>query len=163
MHYQAHTYPDNFISGLSNFWPINPSQDDLYRLGEGNTTAEETEYIHNINLFTDQESGYRFIQETKPLAAAYAFTDSPLGFLLWIWSLIPGAVDPTDFQWTAEDAITWSMMYTIQGPYGGMRMYKEMLQEKAFLDHGKKSRSISRRRHRKTDAYIVGAAWKSWI
>ncbi|KAM0473671.1 hypothetical protein ACHAPX_008076 [Trichoderma viride] len=40
---------------------------------------------------------------------------------------------PRDFTWSLDEIITWSLMYYIQGPYGGMRMYKEMLNDGAFI------------------------------
>lgn len=32
-----------------------------------------------------------------------------------------------NYVWTPEEIISWAMMYYIQGPYGGMRFYKETL------------------------------------
>lgn len=54
-------------------------------------------------------------------------TDSPVGFAMWIYNLMVVSVD--HYVWTPEEIITWSMMYSIQGPYGGMRFYKETLRE----------------------------------
>lgn len=64
------------------------------------------------------------MQQTQPLQSAIATTDSPIGFAMWIYDLMFQAVDK--YQWSLEEIITWSMMYYIQGPYGGMRMYKEV-------------------------------------
>ncbi|KAK4543457.1 hypothetical protein LTR36_005600 [Oleoguttula mirabilis] len=136
MRYQAVSYPQNLVSVLSNFWPVQPNATDLARYAANETTTDETEYIARFNTFVDVESGYRIIQETQPLTIGYALTDSPLGFAMWIFSLMREAVDPHITIWTAQDIITWSLMYTIQGPYGGVRLYEEMLRECAFQGLG---------------------------
>ena len=131
LRYQAHLFPSNVVSVSSNFWIIQPSSEDMRRLEEGLTTADETAYIRNLEIFINEESGYRIIQEHKPLSLAYALTDSPLGFTMWIYSLM-SLVDLRDFTWTAEEIITWAMMYIIQGPYAGLRFYKEELKGGVF-------------------------------
>ncbi|KAI9663717.1 MAG: hypothetical protein M1821_007207 [Bathelium mastoideum] len=132
LRYQAHLFPSNVISVSSNFWVIQPSSEDLRRLEEGLTTPDETAYIRNIETFINERSGYRIIQEHDPLSLAYALTDSPLGFAMWIYTLMSPVIDPRDFAWTPQDIITWAMMYFIQGPYGGFRFYKENLKAGVF-------------------------------
>lgn len=125
--YQASLFPSNLVSLLSNFWLVSPNAQDLARYAAGEATPDETTYIGRIANYVQNNSGYRYIQSTFPLTISYALTDSPLGFALWIYSLMRTAVDPRATTWTPEDIITWSMMYTIQGPYGAARMYKEIL------------------------------------
>ena len=127
LHFMAADNPDSVPSALSNFWPIQPNTTDLQRYSEGLTTADENTTIQNLDAYDSQLSGYRLIQETKPLQVAIGMTDSPVGFAMWIFNLMIGAVDK--YVWTPEEIITWSMMYYIQGPYGGMRYYKEQLRE----------------------------------
>ncbi|KAI9703101.1 MAG: hypothetical protein M1820_005973 [Bogoriella megaspora] len=129
LRYQANYYPANVVSVSDNLWAIQPSSEDLRRLEQGLTTPDETTYIHNLETFINEGPGYRIIQEHQPLALAYALTDSPLGFTMWIYSLMGPVVDPRDFAWTPQEVITWAMMYIIQGPYGGARFYKENLKE----------------------------------
>lgn len=136
LRYQANMYPENVISALSNFWVIQPGDDDIRRLAQGVASYEEVSYINSIENFINNESGYRLVQQTKPLTAAFAMTDSPLGNALWMYSLMENAIDPSDFAWTPDEVITWSLMYYIQGPYGGMRLYKEMVNDKAFAGFG---------------------------
>ena len=127
LHWMAADNPSSVVSILSNFWWIPPNDTDLVRYSEGLTTADENTTIETLNFYETQTSGYRLIQDTKPLTLAIGMTDSPVGFAMWIYSLMIGAVD--HYTWTPEEIITWSMMYYIQGPYGGMRIYKEVLRE----------------------------------
>lgn len=130
--YQAHLFPKNVISMLSNFWIVQPDSNDLRRLSEGIATPDEVAYINALEVYINQESGYRLMQSTKPLTLAFGMTDSPLGNAMWMYALMKNIIDPAIKAWTPEEIITWSMMYYIQGPYGGMRFYKEVLNDGGF-------------------------------
>ncbi|KAI1048908.1 hypothetical protein LB506_005177 [Fusarium annulatum] len=138
LRYQAHQFPKNVISALSNFWIIQPSNNDLRRLAQGEATPDEVAYIKIIEKYENQGSGYRLIMSTEPLTLAYGMTDSPLGNAMWMYSIMSRVIDPAIMAWTPEEIITWSMMYWIQGPYGGMRFYKEVQNDGGFetLDFG---------------------------
>ena len=127
LRYMAGDNPSSVLSVLDNMWLVPPNATDLQRYSQGLTTADENTTIETINAFDTELSGYRLIQETKPLQVAIGMTDSPVGFAMWIFNLMINAVD--HYVWTPEEIITWSMMYYIQGPYGGMRFYKEVLRE----------------------------------
>lgn len=127
LRYMAGDNPSAVLSVLDNMWIVPPNATDLERYSLGLTTADENTTIETINNFDSENSGYRLIQETKPLQAAIGMTDSPIGFAMWIFNLMLSAVD--HYVWTPSEIITWSMMYYIQGPYGGMRFYKEVLRE----------------------------------
>ena len=127
LRYMAGDNPTAVVSVLDNFWDIPPNATDLQRYSQGLTTADENTTIETINAFYTENSGYRLIQETKPLQLAIGMTDSPVGFAMWIFNLMFNSVD--HYVWTPQEIITWSMMYYIQGPYGGMRFYKEVLRE----------------------------------
>ena len=131
LHWMAADNPTSVVSILSNFWPIAPNDTDLARYSQGLTTADENTTIETLTLYETQNQGYRLIQDTKPLAVAIGMTDSPVGFAMWIYNLMVVAVD--HYVWTPEEIITWSMMYYIQGPYGGMRFYKEVLREVRYF------------------------------
>lgn len=122
----AGEYPSSVVSVLSNFWLTPPNATDLLRFSEGLTSADENTTIQSYDSF-NALSGYRIEMETQPLQAAIGMTDSPLGNAMWNYNFMIHAVD--QYKWTPEEIITWSMMYYIQGPYGGMKMYKETLQE----------------------------------
>ncbi|UKZ76832.1 hypothetical protein TrVFT333_004547 [Trichoderma virens FT-333] len=138
LRYQAHLFPKNVVSVLSNFWIIQPGESDIRKLAEGLATPDEVTYIRILETYINQASGYRFMQETQPLTAAFAMSDSPLGNAMWIYALMAEVIDPTIMAWTPEVIITWSMMYYIQGPYGGMRFYKEVANDGALdaIDFG---------------------------
>ncbi|KAF5694111.1 epoxide hydrolase [Fusarium denticulatum] len=132
LRYQAHNFPKNVISALSNFWIIQPGNNDLRRLAQGEATPDEVAYIKIIENYENQGSGYRLIMSTEPLTVAYGMTDSPLGNAMWMYSIMSRVIDPAIMAWTPEEIITWSMMYWIQGPYGGMRFYKEVQNDGGF-------------------------------
>ncbi|CAM1510877.1 Fc.00g083900.m01.CDS01 [Cosmosporella sp. VM-42] len=138
LRFQAHLFPKNVVSALSNFWIIQPGEADIRRLEEGIATPDEVTYIKVLETYINHASGYRVMQETQPLTAAFAMSDSPLGNAMWIYALMAEVVDPAIKVWTPEEIITWSMMYYIQGPYGGMRFYKEVGNDGALegLDFG---------------------------
>ena len=130
----AGDYPSSVVSFLSNFWLIPPNATDLLRYSQGLTSADENTTIQSLNTFSTQLSGYRLEMETQPLQVAIGMTDSPLGNAMWNYNLMIHLVD--QYKWTPEEIITWSMMYYIQGPYGGMRLYKETLEEvRHFSDY----------------------------
>ncbi|KAL6872199.1 alpha/beta-hydrolase [Trichoderma novae-zelandiae] len=138
LRFQAHLFPNNVVSALSNFWIIPPGESDIRTLAEGLATPDEVAYIATLETYMNEASGYRIIQETQPLTAAFAVSDSPLGNAMWIYALMAEVVDPAIKAWTPEEIITWSMMYYIQGPYAGMRFYKEVANDGALdgLDFG---------------------------
>ncbi|KAJ3547407.1 hypothetical protein NM208_g1531 [Fusarium decemcellulare] len=138
LRYQSNLFPDSVVSALSNFWIIQPSNNDLRRLSEGLATPDETTYTAIVEKYINQGSGYRLIMQTQPLSIAYGITDSPMGNAMWMYTVMQRVIDPSITTWTPEDIITWSMMYYIQGPYGGTRIYKEVANDGGFevLDFG---------------------------
>jgi hypothetical protein len=64
---------------------------------------------------------------------------------MWIYDIM--AHGTQSYVWTPREIITWSMIYWIQGPYGGARLYKEGLEASPF-SHGfsKVLRLTSRRK-----------------
>jgi pimeloyl-ACP methyl ester carboxylesterase len=132
LRFQAHLFPNNVVSALSNFWIIQPDQSDFRRLAQGLATPDETTYIATLETYINQASGYRILQQTQPLTSAFAVSDSPLGNAMWMYALMAEVVDPTIKNWTPEEIITWSMMYYIQGPYAGMRFYREVANDGAL-------------------------------
>ena len=121
----AAAFPDHVVSVLSNFWVVAPNATDLERYAKGQTSADENTTIKNIESYETNLIGYRAPMETLPLQVAIALTDSPVGNAMWNYVIMFDAVDK--YVWTPQEIITWSMMYYIQGPYGGTRFYKENL------------------------------------
>ncbi len=64
-----------------------------------NPTPEETRYAEQLQLWLKEETGYQWIQGTKPQTLAFALTDSPSGLAAWIvekfraWSDCGGNVE----------------------------------------------------------------------
>jgi microsomal epoxide hydrolase len=49
-----------------------------------NPTPEEGRYLEQLQAFLKEETGYQWIQGTKPQTLAFALTDSPAGLAAWI-------------------------------------------------------------------------------
>jgi microsomal epoxide hydrolase len=47
-------------------------------------TDEERRYLRELELFLKEETGYQWIQGTRPQTLAFALADSPLGLAAWI-------------------------------------------------------------------------------
>jgi len=122
-HFLAGDFPDNVVSIHSNFWLVAPNATDIERFQNGTTSKDENTTISGLSSFENTLSGFTHIQEAMPLQAAIALGDSPVGYAMWIYVLMHFGIDQYD--WSAEEIITWSMMHYIQGPYGAMRIYKE--------------------------------------
>ncbi|CEL56140.1 Epoxide hydrolase 1 OS=Mus musculus GN=Ephx1 PE=1 SV=2 [Rhizoctonia solani AG-1 IB] len=71
----------------------------------------------------ESEVGYQKIQGTRPQTLAVSLTDSPAGLLAWIGEKLYAWTD--NYSWTPEEWITWTMLYWVNGPAGGLRYYKE--------------------------------------
>jgi pimeloyl-ACP methyl ester carboxylesterase len=124
MRYQAHLYPNSVVSGLNNFWVVSPSNADLAKYHAGDSSDDEVAIIERMDYFLTHLWGYGQIQQTRPLRLAYGLTDSPLGLAMWIYdALWPSAWDVEVF--TPKEIITWTMMHWLQGPYGGLSIYKQ--------------------------------------
>jgi len=64
-----------------------------------NPTDDERRYLEELNRFLKEETGYQWIQGTKPQTLSYGLTDSPAGLAAWIvekfytWSDCRGDLD----------------------------------------------------------------------
>ena len=92
---------------------------------EGNVssppTPEETAYLAQLKRWQAEESGYQWIQGTKPQTLAYGLTDSPAGLAAWIvekfrtWSDCGGDVER---RFTKDELLTNVMIYWVTGAIG---------------------------------------------
>ena len=119
----AGNHPESVVSALANLWFVVPNATDLQRYAANQTTPDETYTIEEVTRFENVNGGYEAIQKTYPLQLGYAMTDSPVGFTMWIYNLIQ--LSTGGYYFTPSELITWAMMYYIQGPYAGLRFYKE--------------------------------------
>jgi microsomal epoxide hydrolase len=49
-----------------------------------NPNAEEKAYLEDLKLFLKEETGYQWIQGTRPQTLAFGLTDSPAGLAAWL-------------------------------------------------------------------------------
>ncbi len=47
-------------------------------------TPEEARYLEELQIFLKEETGYQWIQGTRPQTLAFALSDSPVGLAAWI-------------------------------------------------------------------------------
>lgn len=89
----------------------------------GGLPTDEVNGLKEGQKFMVTGTGYSKIQGTRPQTLAVALTDSPVGLLAWIGEKLYAWTD--SYPWTPEELITWTMLYWINGPAGGLRYYKE--------------------------------------
>jgi pimeloyl-ACP methyl ester carboxylesterase len=92
-------------------------------------TADEKVFFGDVERFRTQESGYQWIQGTKPQTLAYALNDSPAGLAAWIvekfrtWSDCHGDVES---RFSKDQLLTNVMIYWVtQTINSSMRLYYE--------------------------------------
>ncbi|CEL56068.1 hypothetical protein RSOLAG1IB_07521 [Rhizoctonia solani AG-1 IB] len=117
----------NLISyGAPTFWR-NPIISLKLILGSngipGGYSADEMAELQRVREFGTIGNAYMKIQGTRPQTLAYALTDSPVGLLAWIGEKLYAWSD--NYPWTPEELITWTMLYWVKGPSGGLRYYKD--------------------------------------
>lgn len=49
-----------------------------------NPTEEERRFLDELEVFLNEETGYQWIQGTRPQTLAFALTDSPAGLAAWL-------------------------------------------------------------------------------
>jgi hypothetical protein len=89
---------------------------------EGLSDREKTQLERSRN-FTKEGSGYFAIHTTRPMALAYAMTDSPVGLLAWIYDKLTLWTD--NYQWTPDEILTWVSIYyfSTAGPGASFNTY----------------------------------------
>jgi pimeloyl-ACP methyl ester carboxylesterase len=65
-----------------------------------NPTADEARFLAELKAWLKEETGYQWIQGTRPQTLAYAMTDSPVGLAAWIGEKFHA--------WTDHDGDVWS-------------------------------------------------------
>jgi pimeloyl-ACP methyl ester carboxylesterase len=84
-------------------------------------TEEERRYLEDLGRWLREETGYQWIQGTKPQTLAYGLTDSPVGLAAWIvekfrtWSDCGGDVER---RFTRDELLTNVMLYWVTGAIG---------------------------------------------
>lgn len=86
-----------------------------------NPTPEEQAFLAQLNNFIKEETGYQWIQGTKPQTLAFGLTDSPIGLAAWLvekfhtWTDHRGDLDG---YFGRDTMITDIMLYWITGSIG---------------------------------------------
>jgi len=81
-------------------------------------TEEERAYLEELAHWQREETGYQWIQGTKPQTLAYALTDSPVGLAAWIvekfrtWSDCGGDIER---RFSKDVLLTNVMLYWVTG------------------------------------------------
>lgn len=88
------TYPDRVLGIHLNMLPVRRDPAML-----SNPTPDEQRYLGELTHWLKEETGYQWIQGTRPQTLAFALTDSPAGLAAWIvekfraWSDCDGDVE----------------------------------------------------------------------
>jgi pimeloyl-ACP methyl ester carboxylesterase len=81
-------------------------------------TDEERTYLEDLRQWLNEETGYQWIQGTRPQTLAYGLTDSPIGLAAWViekfrtWSDCGGDVER---RFTKDELLTNVMIYWVTG------------------------------------------------
>lgn len=88
--------------------------------------AEKSNYDRS-KWYLTKGSGYMTIQSTKPASLGFAFADSPVGQLAWIYEKLKEWTD--DYLWTDDEILTWVSIYVFSkaGPAANVRIYYEII------------------------------------
>jgi len=84
-------------------------------------TPEEKVFLDQLTILLKEETGYQWIQGTKPTTLAFALTDSPAGLAAWLvekfrtWTDCEG--DPENAL-TRDEMLTNIMLYWVTGAIG---------------------------------------------
>ena len=94
----GHRYPQRVTGIHLNLLPVRRDPAML-----SNPNAEEKAYLAQLTNFLKEETGYQWIQGTKPQTLAFGLTDSPSGLAAWI---VEKFQTWTDNNGSPEDAVT---------------------------------------------------------
>jgi microsomal epoxide hydrolase len=82
---------------------------------------EEQIFLNELNHFLKEETGYQWIQGTKPTTLSFGLTDSPVGLAAWIvekfqsWTQNRGAIEDAV---SRDDLLSNIMLYWATGAIG---------------------------------------------
>jgi len=105
------------------------------------STAEKV-FLKEVEKFKKEESGYQWIQGTKPQTLAYGLSDSPLGLAAWIvekfhaWTDCSGQIEN---RITKEDLLNNIMIYWVTNTINSsFYLYYQLLHQPWRLGRGEK-------------------------
>jgi pimeloyl-ACP methyl ester carboxylesterase len=112
----AYQFPERIIGIHLNFLAVRRDPKMLE-----NPTEEEKAFLDQLNHWLKEETGYQWIQGTKPTTLAFGLTDSPAGLAAWIvekfqsWSDCGGNVETAV---SRDEMLTNIMLYWATGAVG---------------------------------------------
>jgi microsomal epoxide hydrolase len=112
----AHRYPERLYGIHLNLLAVRRDPKMLER-----PTDEEKRYLGELQHFLQEETGYQWIQGTRPQTLAYGLTDSPVGLAAWIvekfrtWSDCGGDVESV---FTKDQLLANVTLYWVTGAIG---------------------------------------------
>lgn len=98
-------------------------------------TPFEREKIARNKHWNDDETAYFYIQHQRPLALGIGLHDSPIGMLAWMvdkllsWSDAFSPSNPTGYNWSPTEMITWTLLHYFPGPTRSFAIYAETTYE----------------------------------
>jgi pimeloyl-ACP methyl ester carboxylesterase len=122
--YMGAMFPESVVSILANLWGAHPNASDLERFQQNLTSPEEASFIKSDEASAPFVEAFWGIQRAVPLQIGMLLGDSPVGNVAWPYLGMVGMTP--GYNWPVEEIITWAMMLYIQGPYGSVRIYKEL-------------------------------------
>lgn len=136
----GYAYPDKVVGIHLNMLPVAPHPADRTDL----TRAEEV-FFKDSEYFRQEETGYQWIQGTKPQTLAYGLNDSPVGLAAWItekfytWTDCHGDIES---RVTKDDLLTNIMIYWVtQTINSSFWLYYEMRHRPWRLGRGERINS----------------------
>ena len=112
----GYAHPEKLVGIHLNLLPIRRDRQNL-----ANPSPEEQAYLDERAVWLREETGYQWIQGTKPQTLAFALTDSPAGLAAWIiekfrtWSDCGGDVETA---FTRDRLLANVSLYWLTGAIG---------------------------------------------
>ncbi|KJX93799.1 alpha/beta-hydrolase like protein [Zymoseptoria brevis] len=90
-------------------------------------SAADKKGFERSEWFLNEGQGYRLLQSTKPQTIGYAWQDSPVALLAWIYEKLHDWTD--NYPWTDDEILTWVSIYyfSAAGPAVSARIYYEAI------------------------------------
>ena len=113
----------NYVIGGPPSWTSNP----ILALRHALTpySSREQKGLERNKWFIEEGAGYAREQSTKPQTIGYAWADSPVALLAWIYEKLHDWTD--SYPWTEDEVLTWVSIYwfSTAGPAASARIYRE--------------------------------------
>ena len=93
--YLGYAHPDRTIGIHLNMMPVRRDPASVK-----DPSQEEARYLAELSQWLKEETGYQWIQGTRPQTLAFALTDSPAGLAAWIGEKF--------HRWTDNDGDVWA-------------------------------------------------------